>query len=128
MPSIGQPSIENRLVRVELAVTRLEGQVSQLVSEFAGLKERVEDMLNRVDDHQSVLYGVKGKSGLIAQSEVLEELKDALKGVGKEAGLIAEIQTLTNKVQEWEDGRKWLTRLVVGAVLADVVINILRLF
>lgn len=117
---------EERISRMERAVDRIEDQVSQLILEFAGLKERVEAMLCRVDDHQKVLYGEKGKVGLISQGETLQELQQALKGYGREPGLIADIKNLLVKMGEFEDGRKWLTRLIIGAIVTDIVVHFIQ--
>ncbi len=125
MPLTDKPTIENRLTLVELAVARMEGQVSNLVSEIGDLKEKVEAMLCRLDDHQSVLYGEKGKSGLITQGEHLAELERALKGYEKEPGLIADIKNLLTKMDSYEHGREWLTRLVVGAIIAQIIAEVI---
>lgn len=127
MPPNNNPTIDNRLTRVEMAVARMEGQLSQLITEFADLKLKVETMLCRLDDHQSVLYGEHGKSGLITQGEHLEELEKALKGYGREPGLIADIKNLLVKMGEFDDNRKWLTRLIIGAIITDVVIHFIQI-
>jgi hypothetical protein len=125
MPPTDKPTIENRLMLVELAVARMEGQVSNLVTEFGDLKGKVEAMLCRLDDHQSVLYGERGKSGLITQGEHLSELERALKGYEKEPGLIADIKNLLTKMDGYEQGRVWLTRLVVGAIIAQIIAEVI---
>lgn len=116
-------NIDSRLSRVELAVQRVEDQVTQLVKEFGDFKERMETLM---EDHQTALYGDKGKPGLVGQAGTLEELRVALKGYGKEPGLIAEIQELTKKMEEEDDGKKWLTRLVLGAIVTDIVIRLIQ--
>jgi hypothetical protein len=125
MPPTDKPTIENRLTLVELAVARMEGQVTNLVAEFGDLKGKVEAMLCRLDDHQSVLYGERGKSGLITQGEHLAELERALKGYEKEPGLIADIKNLLTKMESYEQGRVWLTRLVVGAIIAQIIAEVI---
>ena len=115
---------DTRLNRVELAVQRVEGQVTQLVKDFGEFKARIECI---VEDHRTALYGDKGKPGLVGQSGTLEELRVALKGYGKEPGLIAEIHTLVKKMEDWDDGRKWLTRLVLGMLITDIVLHVFKL-
>lgn len=127
LPDMDRASVENRLNRVEMGVTRMEGQISQLISEFADLKGKVESMLCRLDDHQSVLYGNNGRSGLITQGEHLEELEKALKGYGREPGLIADIKNLLVKMSEFDESRVWLTRLIIGAILSDIVVHFIQL-
>lgn len=117
---------EERISRIERAIDRIEGQVNQLVSEFTSLKERVEAMLTRLDDHQNILYGEKGKTGLISQGEALHELQQALKGYGREPGLIADIKNLLVKMGEFDEGRKWLTRLIIGAIITDIVVHFIQ--
>jgi len=113
-----------RLTRLETSVQRIEGQLSQLVADFCEFKSRVESMLQ---DHQVVLYGDSSVPGLIAKSAPLQELWTALKGYGKDPGLIAEIHSLMEKKNKWEDNFKWFVRLALGALLADIILNLVRL-
>jgi hypothetical protein len=126
MPPAATSNTDTRLTRVELAVSRMETQVAQLVTEFAGLKEKVEAILCRLNDHHDILYGNHGESGLIAQGEHLEELEKALKGYGREPGLIADIKNLSIKMSEFSDERKWLTRLIIGAILTDILVHFIQ--
>lgn len=117
---------EERISRMEQVVDRIEQQVNQLVFEFTSLKDRVEAMLTRLDDHQNILYGEKGKTGLISQGETLHELQQALKGYGREPGLIADIKNLLLKMGEFDEGRKWLTRLIIGAIITDIIVHFIQ--
>ena len=123
-PNISPNTTDARMSRVELAVQRVEDQVAQLVKDFGEFKQRVECML---EDHQSALYGDKGKPGLVGQSGTLEELRVALKGYGREPGLIAEIQDLGKRMASWDDGRKWLTRLVIGMIVTDIILHVFKI-
>ncbi len=114
-----------RLVRVEVVVSRMEGQINQLVTEFAGLKEQLQEMICKVEDHQEALYGEHGKPGLISQGETLEELKGALKGYGREPGLIADIKNLLTEVAAIKSDRKWIYRLILAAIVTDVLTRVL---
>lgn len=118
------PTTSSRLTRVEQAVQRIENQVSQLLRDFAEFKARVECM---IEDHQSILYGAKDRTGLVHQSEHLEELERALKGYGREPGLIADIKNLLDKMNKYEDANKWLTRVILGAILAELAVHLLGL-
>jgi hypothetical protein len=117
-----QTNLDNRLTRVENSITRIENQIETLMHEFTDFKERVEGM---IEDHQTALYGDRGKPGLVGQSGTLEELRVALKGYGREPGLIAEIQELTNKMINWDDGRKWVNRLVIGMLVTEILLHVL---
>jgi hypothetical protein len=119
----GPPNKDNRLNRVELAVQRVEDQVAQLIKDFADFKARMECM---IEDHQTALYGDRGKPGLVGQTGTLEELRVALKGYGREPGLIAEIQTLSKKIAEWEDAKKWIIRLIIGLIVTNILTIILK--
>ncbi len=116
---------EERINRMERAVERIEEQVHQLVMEFSSLKGKMEQALQRQNDHQEVLYGMKGTTGLLGwkekAAETLEELKLALKGYGDEPGLIAEIRALAKKIDEWDDTKKWLIRLVGALIVTEVL-------
>lgn len=117
--------MEGRVTKLEQAIERIEIQVIQIGNDVTLLKEKLETVLCKVDDHQEVLYGDKGRRGLISKIETIDELNLALKGYGREPGLIADIQALNMKISEWDDGRKWLTRLIIGAVIAEIFVHLL---
>ncbi len=121
------PTFDSRITRVEQTLSRVEGQISTLLSEFCDMKEKVDAILTRLDDHQSVLYGDHGKAGLVSQAEILDELNAALKGVGREPGLVADIKGLSTKMNDLDDNRKWLTRLIVAAMIADAISRFVQL-
>ena len=114
-----------RIERIENAVDRMTGQVSTLVTDFSVLKQRVETALDRVDDHEDMLKGVNGDVGVVAKVanlvEVFDELHETLRGKGKEPGLIAAIDTLTKKIAEWDDTKKWIGRLIVGWFITSLL-------
>jgi hypothetical protein len=120
-PSL-QTSLDSRLTRVENTVIRIEDQIAVLMRDFAGYKERLEGI---IEDHQTALYGDKGKPGLVGQTGTLEELRVALKGYGKDPGLISEIQDLGQRMSDWDDGRKWMNRLVVGMLVTEILLHVL---
>lgn len=107
------------MTRVEFILQRLEDRILELVKDFGQIKCMMED-------HQTALYGDKGKPGLVGQAGTLEELRVALKGYGREPGLIAEIKDLSNRMSAWDDSRKWLTRLIFGAIITDILIHFLQ--
>jgi hypothetical protein len=84
---------------------------------FAALSS-VENRLN--------LLGENGAPGLVAVVNCLNgsmgDLYGALRGVGEQPGLIASINTLVKKIADWDDSKKWMTRLVLGLVIASVVL------
>jgi len=118
------PNLDARMTRVELAVQRVEDQLVQLARDFNEFKDRIEGM---IEDHQTALYGDKGKPGLVGQTGALEELRIALKGYGREPGLIAEIKGLMDRMSERDDSRKWITRLVIGAIITDVIVHFIQI-
>ncbi len=120
-----RPSVSVRLTRVEVVVSRLEGQINQLVAEFSGLKERLQELLCTVEDHQNILYGEHGKPGLVSRSETLDELKGAIKGYGREPGISADIKNLLAEVASIKDERKWIYRLILAAIITDVLTRII---
>lgn len=116
---------EERIQKLENAVSGIVVQVQQIFNMVNGLEEKLNRVLKNLDDHHGVLYGEGGKSGMLAwkeqADETLNELNLALKGYGKEPGLIAVIQNLSTKIGEWDDTRKWLMRLVIGNIIAVVL-------
>lgn len=78
------------------------------------IKQTHEDIARAYD--QSDLLAWKERA-----TETLDELKIALKGYGKEPGLIAVIQNLTNKIEEYDDAKKWITRLVIGYIITVIL-------
>jgi hypothetical protein len=123
MPYREPQSQDNRLTRVEMSVQRIELQLENMIKDLGDFKARIECV---IDDHQDALYGDKGKPGLIGQLGSLEELRVALKGYGREQGLIADIQGLIATMAKWEDGRKWLNRLVIGMIVTNIAIHVIN--
>jgi hypothetical protein len=120
----------DRIEHIEIAVDNMTGQVTTLVTDFAVLKKSVETALTTVGEHDRALRGYNGDMGLVAQviqlTAIFTDLNGALRGTGKEPGLISSIDGLAKKINDWEDSKKWITRLVVGwfitALLGLVVI------
>lgn len=121
---------DGRIGRIEQAVEQLSIQVPQIIEKLSGLEEKVEMALKRQEEHHETLFGGRGATGIMAwkekADETLNELKIALKGYGKEPGLISIISTLVEKIDQIEDDRKWLIRLVlaniIGALLGMIII------
>jgi hypothetical protein len=123
---------EGRITRIETAVTAIGEQVTTLVTSVNELKTKVEPVMARVEEHDRALYGNNGTVGIVAKVanslEVLDDLKLALRGKEEEPGLIAVIKELSDKVNDITDERKWLLRLLIGAVLLFAVGGIYSLF
>ncbi len=116
---------EERIQKVEEAVEQIASQVSLTYTKISGIETKLEKALVRLSEHHSILYGERGSSGLLAwkerAAETVDELKLALKGYGDEPGLIAEIKNLSKKISEWDDTKKWITRLVIGYIVTVIL-------
>jgi hypothetical protein len=125
----------DRIGRIEEAVNGISAQVSALVTEFQVLKGKVEPVLAKVEEHDTALYGSNGNVGIVSDVarvskalDVLDELNGALKGVGDKPGLISVISTLSEQMKEGKDTNKWVSRVVLGWVIATTLGGIYYLF
>ena len=60
--------------------------------------------------------------------ETVKENHRALRGSNGDAGIVADVVILKNKVEDMSDNRKWVNRAVVGATLAliaNIIYNLL---
>ncbi len=99
--------------------------MNQVANDVSVIRNKIEVVTNTVEEHDRALYGNNGNVGVVAKVvqsvETLEDLKVALRGKGEEPGLISDIRTLMNWMGEWKDGRKWLLRAVMGAVIVQLI-------
>jgi hypothetical protein len=84
----------------------------------------MEPFIEMVGIHDRALRGTNGDIGITAKvtkaAEAMADLTLALRGRADEPGLIADIHSLKKWTAEMKDERKWLTRLVIGIVLAEI--------
>lgn len=123
---MGPCAQEDRIERIEQAIESVEKQVGLIVSEVTALRALVTDKMKMVDDHQSVLYGGNGQSGMVSEMDTLKELNLALKGYGQEPGLIAVIKQLAGKMDGIDETKKWAILLVLGTLMAQILGLILK--
>jgi hypothetical protein len=109
---------------IEAAVDKIGVEVSQIAVDVGTIKTRIGSFFEVVQSHERALRGANGDVGLTAKvagaSQAMADLTLALRGEKGEQGLIAEILTLKKWMAELKDERKWLTRLVMGIVLAEI--------
>jgi hypothetical protein len=117
-------SQKDRIERLEGAVDKIGEEVSQIATNVNTIKVKIEPFFDMVQSHDRALRGMNGDVGLTAKvacaSQAMAELTHALRGDKGEQGLLADILTLKKWVADMKDERKWLTRLVVGIVLAEI--------
>ena len=116
---------ENRITRIENTVGEIGSKVNTIAADVTVIRASTEAMAAKVEEHDRALYGNNGNVGVVAKVvqsvEKLEDLAIALRGKGEEPGLIAEIRNLMNYVGEQKDERKWMTRAVIGVVIAQLL-------
>jgi uncharacterized protein (UPF0335 family) len=117
-------SQKERIERLEGAVGKIGGEVSQIAADVNIIKVQIQPFIEMVGGHDRALRGSNGDIGLNAKVanavEAMGDLTLALRGQGNEAGLITDILSLKKWMAELRDERKWLTRLVIGIVLAEI--------
>jgi len=115
---------EGRITRIEASVKVITEKVNRVAEDVSVIRANTEAMATKVEEHDRALYGNNGNIGVVAKVvssvEALEDLKMALRGKGEDPGLIADIRTLMNWMGDWKDERKWINRLLIGLVVAEV--------
>jgi hypothetical protein len=117
-------SQKDRIERLEGAVDKIGEEVSQIAVDVSTIKTRMEPLIEMVGIHDRALRGTNGDIGITAKvtkaAEAMADLTLALRGRADEPGLIGDIHSLKKWTAEMKDERKWLTRLVIGIVLAEI--------
>lgn len=117
---------DERIERIERNVDQLSQDVKQIsadVCELTGIVK--ENLIKRLDDHDHVLNGYQNEPGLIfssqEQTKVTKDLVKTLRGEGQDNGLIGAVTEAVKVINKLSDDQKWLSRLVIGAVIATVL-------
>jgi hypothetical protein len=122
---------EERITRIEISVTTVGEKVDSLATDVKLLTQVVRQVIPTLEEHDRALKGNNGNTGLIAKVanaiEVLNDLQEALRGRGEHPGLIATIDRLVRATEEWNDTKKWLSRLVAGWLITTVMMILLEL-
>jgi hypothetical protein len=117
-------SHKERNERIEGGVDKIGSEVSKIAADANTIKTRMEPLIEMVGIHDRTLRGTNGDIGITAKvtkaAEAMADLTLALRGRADEPGLIADIHSLKKWTAEMKDERKWLTRLVIGIVLAEI--------
>jgi hypothetical protein len=122
----------DRISRVEIAVDKIATQVGELGNAFAILTERLNPILAKVEEHDRTLLGCNGEVGLVAKVEtamdIQESLRMLLKGREGQGGMMTiltvlgvQVQTLIDQNKSRTEERTWLTRVVVGMLVAGTI-------
>jgi hypothetical protein len=113
-----------RIKRLKGAVDRIGGEVSQIASDVSVIKAKIELVFDMGQSHERALRGTNGDVGLTAKvtsaAQAMDEFTVALQRDKGEPGLIADIYTMKKWMGELKEERVWLTRLVIGIVVAEV--------
>ena len=111
--------------RIETAVDKLAETVSGIASDMRLLSATVDATLKKVDEQDTILKGDNGKPGMVAVvaklNGCMDDLYGAMRGEKDKPGLIAAIDTLTKKIFEWEDTKKWISRLMIGWIVTTIL-------
>jgi hypothetical protein len=115
---------EKRIQRIEAAVDKIGVEVSQIAVDVGTIKTRIEPFFEVVHSHERALRGANGDVGLTAKvagaSKAMDELTQALRGNEGKPGLLSDINEINKYVSDLKDERKWVFRLILGIVLAEI--------
>lgn len=115
---------EGRITEMEVSLNHIESLVERMANETHKMRD---NLTTRLDEHAVTLYGDRDVVGVVSQMKTLEELNLALKGYGKEPGLVAVISDLSVHMHEWDDAKKWMFRLVLGEVIVALLAVLAKL-
>ena len=122
-------SQKDRISKIENAVERIEATVMELRTDFSQVKEKVNEALEKVWEHEDALNGRGKEVGLIARvSELvttLEEMRIMLKGKGDDPGMVGTLRQIKAAMDKREDTEKWLFRLIGAYIVLELVKAIL---
>ncbi len=116
---------ENRITRIEEAVQEVNDKVDNLSDSVLTLTTILTPILDKVNEHDKVLRGSGGETGMLATvsdiSKKMGELYTTIRGQGEDPGMVGFISELKKKLKESADTQQWLLRLVVGWSIAAVL-------
>lgn len=124
---------EDRITRIEKSVGDINTAISGISSDIAVVKTRMSDVLDRVEDHEHVLRGYNGYSGIIAKIESSNQKIDKMDtAMFEDGGTVDTLKQLNNymktsqdkekeRTTEKKDNFKWLWRLVVGSAVTAIL-------
>jgi hypothetical protein len=120
---------EESITRLEAALERVEGAVTELRQDFFIFKERVETALMKVTEHDELLKGKGRDVGLVARVSnmdgTLEELRTILKGKCDDPGMVGAIKSIKDSLAKREDTEKWAFRLIGAYMIVEILEKVL---
>ncbi|MEL7591813.1 MAG: hypothetical protein AAGU17_11045 [Anaerolineaceae bacterium] len=130
---------EDRITRIEDAVAEIHDDIGGLATDMAVIKDKICGVVEKVEDHERVLRGFNGNTGIIAKLEnsmaKIDNLDEAMFENGGLHDTMKEVSAYMKSSREEEKARKadkrdnikWLWRLVVGTAITGVLGWILAL-
>ena len=116
---------EERITRIEENVKCMDEKLDALHSNQQRTLTMLEIYVKKVDEHDAILKGENGEVGVIAKVvqavDMLTELSIALKGKEDKPGLIAAIDVLVKRAAAEDDGKIWMRRLLIGAIITWIL-------
>lgn len=105
-------------------VGELSRQVRDVLVRFEGLATRLETQFVRSDNFnlykQLVDQSIKQLQDVVVQLARAEKVEDLEESMKYKADTAA-VNTLSKRVDDLEDGKKWITRLVLGFIILGVL-------
>ncbi len=124
---------EDRITRIEDAVSEIHGDIGGLATDMAVIKDKICGVVEKVEDHEHVLRGFNGNTGIIAKLEnsmnKIDKLDEAMFEDGglhdtmKEVSAYMKVSCEEEKIRKADkkDNTKWLWRLVAGTAITGVL-------
>lgn len=124
---------EDRIENIEISVKEINKDISCISSDIAVIKDRMGTVLDKVEDHEHLLRGTNGYSGVVASIENSNKLIDKFdKAMFSDGGFADSVKAINSyikkreeddksKTAERKDNFKWLWRLVVGSAVTAIL-------
>ena len=122
-----------RICRIESAVGEIHEDIGGLATDMAVIKDKICNVVEKVEDHERVLRGFNGNTGIIAKLEnsmnKIDKLDEAMFENGGLHDTMKEVSAYMKTSREEEktrkadkkDNVKWLWRLVAGTAITGVL-------
>lgn len=123
----------NRILSIENAVSEIHEDIGGLATDVAVIKDKIIGVVEEVEEHEHILRGFNGNTGIMAQLEQsLPKIDKLDKAMFEDGGIRDGVKSMSAYIQgrkdedkergaEKKDNIKWLWRLVAGSLVTAIL-------